>query len=188
MVLRQEERKCFFSNWLGLLAYVNDKHKIVKDFGKPKSAVGLKLESIIGIKNKLWQNIEIIDEYIDSIRDLSKNDIRIIKSWKKGISGSFIILKHLKKYTVFFYEKESVLYGVHGITSPISEMIPLRNLPVMTNTTLLPYKDIIIYDSIFQSYNVSFGPSIRREYNYKYRKIKDEKGIIDSLEGMVKTI
>ena len=123
MVLEPKERATFFSNWLGLFAFVNDKHKLVKGFGHPKKPVGIKAETLMKLRTKLWKNTRIIDEYIDSVWDLSRDDIQILKGWKKKKKGTFILMRHLKKYSVFLDEGDS-LYGVIGISVPISGMIP----------------------------------------------------------------
>jgi hypothetical protein len=48
----------------------------------------------------------------------------------------------------------------------------------MVNIVLLPFKDVIIYDSILCRECVQFGPNIRRDFREKYAEIKKEKGII----------
>jgi hypothetical protein len=63
MLLSPDERELFYSNFLGLLSFVNDKYNLVPNFGHPKSPKGLSLENISTIRNKLWDNVEIIDEY-----------------------------------------------------------------------------------------------------------------------------
>ena len=183
-ILKSRDRETFFRNWLGLLAFVNDKYNLVKKFGHPQTPVGLKPESIDKLKTKLWENVAIIDEYIDSVWDLPKDDIQILKGWKNKVEGSFTILKHLKKYSVFLDDKNDLLYGVIGITSPISESIPAEILPTMVKTVLLPFGDRIIYDSLFQVYNVQFGSNMRREYKELYSEIKQKKGIKSTLDSM----
>jgi len=180
-MLQPEERLLFIKNWLGLLAYVNDKHKIVSDFGHPKKQFGVNPENIILIKTKLWKNNNLIDEYIKSKKRISKTDFQLLNSWKKRLFKNFIILRFLKKYTVFLDEKKKLLYGVIGISNPLSDMIDDHCLPMMTETTLMPFKDRIIYDSTLCSYNVSFGSNIRRHYRELYSEIKAKKGIICSL-------
>ena len=104
MKLQQKEIVIFFNNWLRLLAFVNDKYKLVKKFGHPESTVGVHLEDVITLKTKLWENAGIIDEYIDSVWDLPRSDIQLLKGWKKKIEGKFIVVKYLKKYSVFILE------------------------------------------------------------------------------------
>jgi hypothetical protein len=181
MMLQPDERKAFFKNWLGLLAFANDKYGIVEGFGHPKSPVGLDSDIIIKIKKKIWENTKVIDEYIDSVWDLPKDDIQILRGWKNRVAGTFTILKHLKKHSVFIDGKNDLLYGVIGISNHISESIPAERLPMMVETVLLPFENQIIYDSIFQIYNIHYGPSIRRSYKEKYLEIKEKKGIMTAM-------
>jgi hypothetical protein len=181
MTLLPEERKTFFRNWLGLLAFVNDKYNLVEGFNHPKSPVNINLETIGKIKTELWKNVKIIDEYIDSVWDLPQYDIQILRGWKKKIKGTFFIVRHLKKYSVFMNDKTNLLYGVIGITNPIFEIITTDTLPTFVETVLIPFGDKIIYDSIFNVHNVQIGPNMRRSFNEQYMEIKRGKGIIGSL-------
>ena len=179
--LTVRETDLFFSMWLGLLAYVNDKYSISKDFGHPQKLVGLSHKTVAKIKDKLWEHTGLIDEYIDSVWDMPNEQIQILQGWKKGVAGTFFVLKHLKKYSVFVDDKNKVVYGVKGITNPISDVLSNHTLPVMVETMLLPFGDQIIYDTLLYTKNVFFGPSIRRELNEMYSEIKQEKGIISCL-------
>ena len=183
MMLQPEDRREFFKIWLGLLAFVNNKHKVVKSFGHPKTPVGIKPETTFKIKDKLWQNINIIDEYIDSAKDLPEDHIQILTNWKKSIPGHFFIMRHLKNYSVFLEERdnESFLYGVLGISNPISDPYPSETLPMMVQTTLMPFKDVIIYDTIFLYHNVSIGPNMSKNLNFQYSEIKKNRGIVTEL-------
>ena len=92
-----------------------------------------------------------------------------------------MVVRHLKKYSVFMDDTNDSLYGVIGISGPISATIPDYLLPVMVETVLLPFGDHIIYDSIFHTYNVHAGPNMRRGINERYSEIKAKKGIISTL-------
>jgi len=181
MTLHPEEAKIFFKNWLGLLAFVNDKYNLVKNFGHPKKPAGINHEKVVKIKTKLWENVDIIDEYVNSVRNLPEEDKLILQGWKNNIPGHFMIVKHLKKYSVLMNAKEDMLYGVIGISGPISDMIPIDMLPMMIQTTLIPFKDSIIYDSLFSTYNVNIGPNMVRSCKESYSEIKEKKGIISTL-------
>jgi len=162
------------------MAFVNDKHHLVKDFGHPKKPVGISLEKIIKIKTKLWEDASIIDNYIDSIKKLPEEDEQILRGWKNNIPGHFLVIKHLKKYSVLINEKYDMLYGVIGISNPISEMLSIDMLPMMIKATLIPFKDRIIYDSLFTVSNVQIGPNMRRDIKESYTEIKEKKGIFSS--------
>ena len=178
MVLTFEEKKIFFKNWLKLLTFVNNKYKIIKKFGSPENPVGLNINNIGKIRNKLWENVNIIEEYI-KCSNLENEDKDIVVLWKKYKKGKFTIIKTLKKHTIFLDNKKNQLYGVNGITSPIIEMIPF--FPIMVETVLIPFKNKIIYDSLLEYDNISFGGNYRRYFIENYNKIKKEKGIICEL-------
>jgi hypothetical protein len=182
MALSPNERKIFYSHFLGLLSHINDKYNLIPSFGHPKNPEGLCIEEIITLKNKLWGNVKIIDKYVDSIKKIPKEQIQIVKEWKKKISGRFIIVKHLKNYSVFLDSENDLLYGVIGLNNPISDLIPDVMLPVMADAVLLPFNDVIIYDSVLYTLNVQFGPHIRKTFKEQYTEIKKEKGIIVSIE------
>jgi hypothetical protein len=175
-----QEIDLFFNIWLGLLAYVNDKHGISKGFGHPQKPEGLNQKTVAKLEDKLWEHTGVIDEYIDSVWDMPNEHIQILRGWKKGIAGTFLVLKHLKKYSVFLDDENRVLYGVKGINNPISDVLN-RPTPIMTKTMLLPFGEQIIYDSLLYTQNISFGSNIRRELNEMYSEIKQEKGIITCL-------
>ena len=177
MILTIEERKEFFKIWLKLLSFVNDKFDIIKNFGNPKSPIGLNPNDIVKIKEKLWDNIDIIDEYLKHSK-LKDKDSHLVCSWKNYIKSNFLIIKELKKYCIFMDMKKNNLYGVTGISCPLSEMIPF---PYMADTVLIPFNGKIVYDSLLIGKNISFGSNIKKSFNEQYSKIKREKGIIVEL-------
>jgi hypothetical protein len=44
--------------------------------------------------------------------------------------------------------------------------------PVYLKAFLIPYKDTIIYDSVFQTFNVSFGGGARRSFKESFDNAK----------------
>jgi hypothetical protein len=179
MFLSVEERTIFFKNWLKLLTFVNNKYKIVKGFGTPKSPLGLNPNELIQIRNKLWENSFLINEYLDTAK-INNTEKSIIKSWNKYIKGKFLFLKSLKKYSIFIDFDNKKNYGVHGISSPIIDIMPY--LPVMIQTVLIPFNGKIIFDSLIQRDNISFGRNMRQSFNEEYIEIKRKYGIINSIE------
>jgi hypothetical protein len=178
MVLTVEERKLFYKNWLKLLAFVNDRYGIIYDFGNPANPVGLNINDITKIRNKLWKNSFLIDKYIN-IAKLNEDDEKIVKSWKKFIKGKFIIIKELQKYCVFLEMKNEILYGVNGISNPFSVMIP--SFPFMVETVLIPFREKIIFDSLLACHNIEFGPNYKKSFKEKYKELKNEKNITEVL-------
>ena len=180
MILEDKERKLFFKLWLKLLVFVNNKYKLIKNFGSPEIPVGLNIDDIGKIRNKLWKNYNIIDEFL-KYTNLCKNDYEIVNSWKNFIKGKFIVLKNYKEYTVIMDSDNEILYGIYGITNPIIEMVPA--LPMMIETVIIPLKGKIIYDSLIQRYDVIVGKNMRQSFNEKYIEIKNRIGIKCILES-----
>jgi hypothetical protein len=67
-----------------------------------------------------------------------------------------------------------------ALSQPFEELIGPR-LPVLTETVLLPFKDMIVYDGLLTSYNISFGGGIRRSLNESFKEAKARYGIVTSL-------
>ena len=179
MVLTIDERKNFFKNWLKLLTFVNNKYDIIKNFGNPKSPVGLKIEELMQIRDKLWENDFLINEYLEKAK-LNNYDKDIVYSWNKNVKGKFLFIRSLKKYSVFMELNEKILYGVHGISSPIIDIMPY--IPIMLQTTLIPYDGKIIFDSLIKRDNISFGRNMRESFNEEYMELKKNFGIRTVLE------
>jgi hypothetical protein len=112
---------------------------------------------------------------------LSDDELDIVRSWRHLVAGRFYVFRELKKYTVFLStDKQPVAYGVLALSQPFEDLIG-PHLPVLTQTVLLPFKNRIVYDGLMSSYNVSFGPGIRRNLNEDFKTAKARHGIVTSL-------
>jgi hypothetical protein len=93
-------------------------------------------------------------------------------------------MRNLKKYSVLMTEgtKDTArLYGVLGLSHPFSELVDKSFLPIVIKTIILPFKDQIVFDGLFERYNVHFGPGIRGELNRIYSVVKNKHGVIERL-------
>lgn len=175
-----EDQKLFFDNWLRLLSFVNDKYDIIKGFNHPMDPVGLNIEDVFEIREKLWEDPAIIDEYL-GLEELDSESFEIVSSWKKFIHKTFVIIRQLKKHCIFLDEEEEIVYGVKGISNPIGERIP--RYPFICEMYLIPFKDKIVYDTFVNApyMNISIVGNMKKSFNDKYIQIKKEKGIKTSL-------
>ncbi|NLI92547.1 MAG: hypothetical protein GX434_10185 [Peptococcaceae bacterium] len=91
-----------------------------------KDAKTLDPQMLFPIRNMLWEDEKLLDEYLFCCKSsLSTSEEDIINSWKRRVSKGFIILKHLEKYTVFMSgEDNGRLYGVIFLLCEI----PVRNV------------------------------------------------------------
>lgn len=95
----------------------------------------------------IWTT-DSIDRYIENCEGtLAEEDMEILQSWKqKKITSEFLIVKHTDDGSLFLDAHTEKLYLVKGLQSTIEEMSMDLPLPLYINTTLLPFKDMIISD------------------------------------------
>jgi len=174
--LDSEDIKLFFNNWLRLLSFVNDKYDIIKDFNHPTDPVGLNIQHIKKLREKLWYNVSIIDEFLKST-ELDSESYELVDSWKNFIRDTFVLIRDENDYCVLLDDEKDILYGVKGVSNPISESTP--EFPFICEMVIIPFKDKLVFDTIINAphWNVIIGPKMTKEFNDKYIWIKKEKGI-----------
>lgn len=106
-------------------------------------------------------------------------------TWSTVYSDDFYVIKHLQNETVLLTGNEKKLYGVLGISNGLDHFFPDSYLPILIKTKLIPFKERIIYDGFFASYNVQFGGNITRRLKQIYSEIKGEQGIISKPENNI---
>jgi len=185
MTLTQQEITQFYRIWCALIWGVNEKHGIVPKFDKPVYGNPIKQEPFIAVRAVLWDNPEWIDDFIrnNDFSELNETDLEILADWRKNfVKGSFVLMRHLKKYSVFMtFEEDAKLYGVCGITDSFGEMVPCSALPLMIDTTLLPFNGKIIYDSFIGYHNFSFGGGYKESLKQSYNEAKTKTGILENM-------
>jgi hypothetical protein len=186
MKLKREDTDLFYRlNW-SLLFYVNQKYSVIKDLKEPF----LKDENprkIVELNEILYSNTEHIDSFVlENPLNFDNEELDIIKGWKKHLKGKFLIVAHLKKYSVFMTpDKESIVYGVLGLYDEIEDIVP-SFIPSYVNTILLPFKGQIIYNGFIMSYNINIVGNMKRGIQDEYQQAKRKFGIITSLDTPIR--
>lgn len=103
-----------------------------------------------------YEDTAVIDRYLERHDEIPHEHKEIIQSWKKHVRGTFVIERHLKKGSILISEDEKV-YQVSGIISSLEEMFQYARLPQVVETTLLPFRNVIITDGLFISYDIFIG-------------------------------
>lgn len=191
MNLSQADIELFYKLWYGLNWSINQKYGIVPAFDKPSYGQCVDQQTFFTIRSELWKNPHWINEFLseNEFGELNELERGILARWPdEFISGRFLIMQHTKKYSVFMNTDETdTLYGVCGISNPFKDMIPTAALPFMIETVLIPFKDKIIYDSLMNTFNVSFGRGMRNDLKETYNSAKKRLGIIEQM-GVAPTI
>ncbi|MEA1866344.1 MAG: hypothetical protein U9N46_14360 [Euryarchaeota archaeon] len=185
MKLEKEEADLFHRLHWSLLFYVNRKHPVIKDLDEP-DLMYESPEEINELHEKVCSDIGLIDSFVsENPCDFNDCELGIIKSWKNFVKGRFLIVAHLKNYSVFMRtEGEQKVYGVLGLYDEIEDIMPPL-MPMFVETTLLPFKGRIIYCGFMSAYNIHIGSNMRRSIQAEYQQSKRRFGVITSLDEPV---
>jgi hypothetical protein len=180
MKLAKEDSDLFFKLMLPLLLHVNRKLELLPDIQTMKQFEGVGFQDKSVIRDALYENINLIDSFIDeNPEDLPMKDLAIVSGWKNFVSDDFFIERFLKKYAVFIGTNDKV-YGVLSLRDSLDELVPAYALPLRVQTVLLPFRDEIIYDGFIAPYRISFGSGITGDLKRLYLKAKKREEIIVS--------
>lgn len=182
MTLSPQDGAQYFQLMWKLQYYVNQKLGFNKNISSEQEYAQLPTKKKLAARNALWEHPELIQAFVqENPHNLPAVELEIIGKWKGSIQGSFFILRHLKKGSIFIGNDNQV-YAVHGILDPLDEIMPPYALPQMVKAILLPFKGQIIYDGLLEGYSVHFGGGIRSGLNETYTAAKLKGRIIVTLE------
>jgi len=182
MTLTDKEYKQFLKTHLDVLFYVGHQKKILPPSTNLKQFLNLDLQIKFKCRESLLEDENLIDEYIASNFDhLTNEQVKILSGLKKKIRSCFVIFKCLTNYAIFIDTKDNKFYAVKALGDTFDTFFD--NFPVNISTTLIQFKDKIIYDGFIQSSGVHYGRNMTAAMNEDYKKAKRNKEIIKSLEG-----
>jgi hypothetical protein len=181
------DRQLFWDIWLSLLAFVNDEKRVVPDFGHPKSSLEAEGNDMFAIEQAMWVDDEVIERYIKKHGNIPKLWVKIARSWKQHrVDSAFVVMRQFKDFTVLFDEKNDCLWGVTGIFFPLIHFC--RFAPCFAETTLLPFKDKMIYDSMLRTAPVKITGNMRRELIEHYHELLERDGIRRSSDDSINNL
>lgn len=180
MKLEEHEAERFYRVWWSLLTYVNQAKGVVKRLPEKVTVGKLPSEEAFKVRNVLWSDLALLDAFVASNpAGLDASDLALVDSWRFHVTGSFFVVRHLKKYSVFVSTENQTAYGVVGLLSEPNEVVPAP--PVYVGATLLPFEGRIIYDGLLTSPPIYFGPNIRASLENDYRNAQESRGTVTEL-------
>ena len=180
MTLSENEYKEYLNTHLDVLYFSGRQKSIFPASTDFKKFLNLDLQIKFRCREALLENNDIVDEYIASNFDhLSNAQVEILAGFRKKIRSNFVILKCLKSHAIFIDTENNNFYAVNALRDPFDCFF--ETFPVSITTTLIPFKDKIIYDGFFQSQGIYYGRNLTREMNEMYKTAKRSKKIISFL-------
>lgn len=167
--LSKKDADLFYKLYFRLLQYTNNKYKIKPKYNIIKQKK-INPSDLTDIVNKFWKHKDnLVDEFCkNNPYLLNKEELDIVYEFKKGIRDNFIIVTFTKEYTAIMNMNK--VYMIKGVTSNIDETVSYKSLPTFAETTILPFKDYLIYDGLFFSYPIDFGVGFRDTVYKEYSK------------------
>lgn len=167
--LSANDADLFYKLYFGLLSFVNVKYNIkpkMKIYGA-KKINPMELYEII---DKLWVNVanEVSDFCQKNPFNFNKEDLELVRGFQKGKRGLYIIAKYEEEYTALMTADK--VYMIKGITGNIDKIIPYKMLPYPVITTVLPFKGVLIYDSLFGEVPIKMGSDLKQVIDSDYKK------------------
>ena len=183
MLLPPHELVLCFKLHRALMYFVNERLKVIPEqVASPEAFATLSPEVRLKVRDALNAHLDLIESFVDeNPAHFSDDELDIVRSWRHLVHCKFYVFRELAKYTVFLSTTSpAVAYGVLALSQPFEDLIG-PSLPVLTETVLLPFKNMIVYDGLMSSYNISFGPGIRRNLNQVFKEAKERHGIVTYL-------
>ncbi|MBF0235487.1 MAG: hypothetical protein HQK65_21000 [Desulfamplus sp.] len=188
MKLSTEEAELFFELTWPLQFFVNQKLKVLPSIRTLEEYIDCSKDEKFKVRQALYENKPLIDLFVqENPQGFTQDKLSMISEWKKFIKGDFYIERFLKKQAIFI-SKDDQVYGVCGLNQGFDELIHPSYLPLMVTTVLLPFAGRIIYDGLFQTYNIHFGSGIRGNLKEIYMIAKQNQRVIETLEGSARSI
>ncbi len=183
MLLDPQELDLFFRLHRAIMFFVNQRLKVIPNqIATPDAFSALSPQIRLKVRDAFVENLDLIDVFVaENPAHFAEDELDIVRSWRHLVHGKFYVFRELAKYTVFLSTTDpAIAYGVLALSQAFEELVG-PNLPVLTQTVLLPFRDKIVYDGLMNSFNISFGPGIRRGLNESFKEAKARHGIVTSL-------
>lgn len=182
-ILSNEDADLYYYLWFTVLDYVNKRFGINKKLKKMVNAKELDPEDVYEVADYLWEHVDVIDDFLNdkASKQLSEEERDIVVGWKKRVRGDFIMERHLKSGTIFIHMETEKVYQLSGIRSSYEEIYWSLSLPTLMKMTIIPFKNVIIFDSIAMAYPIVIGSNMKRSFKDTYMNAKKNGEIIRSL-------
>ena len=167
--LSKKDTKLFYKLYFALLEFTNQKDKINPNY-KIYKQHGINPQEITDIIDMFWKNKDLIilEFCIVNPYKFTKEEIKLLDGFKKGIHDSFVLVQYERDYTLLM--KNGKIYMVKGLNDNIDNIITYDKLPCFVETSLIEFNGNIVYDGIISSFPVKFGMNFIKTVEKEYKE------------------
>ena len=183
MILPPKDAGKFFEIMLPMLSWVKSAKGVKAALKNSHADMNQPEQDAYALLNIVWKRPEFIDKYISEREaTISAEARRNLSKWRKHyVPGPFFIERFTNKGAIFISAKDGQVYLVSGITSDIEESLDRNALPYVVETTLIPYRGRIVYDSTMKAKPKLLTPEGKQELARIYDAAKKNHNIIQML-------
>ena len=143
-VLKHYDQNIFYDYiWYPMLIEIGC--KMNRKLRKPQNLINdhSYLPVLCQVSSKIWKKRKLIDQYLAHNKGkLRPEYVAVIQEWRdKAIDGDFIVIDHTPEGSILVSKEGYFL--VKGVNNSWEELTLHMPLPVVVNTTLLPWKNCI---------------------------------------------
>jgi len=167
--LSEYDAKLFYKIYFALLEFTNNKYKINSNL-KIYNKLGLNPYELKDIIEKFWANKDaiVLEFCMANPYKFNKEELNITIEFKKGIRDIVIIAKYELEYTAVMNKEKT--YMIKGINDNIDNIISYQDLPQAVMTSIIPFKNVLIYDGLLMKLGIKMGNDFERIIDNEYSK------------------
>ena len=179
--LSKEDVELFYRLKNSLYLYANKKIGAIPDSEDWRSIRSHPPEKIMKIRDYVFKNRAIIDEFVEKNPfNLSKDELDIVLSWKRAIVADHCILcKYEPEHALFLHD--DVVYGVKGLIDSFRDLFQGYS-PAFASLVIIPFKDVFTHEGSIMTDPISIGRTMRNNIVAEAEEIMVKKGIAASLD------
>ncbi len=159
--LSKSDAKLFYKIYFALLEFTNTKYKMKPNL-KIYNQLGVNPYELQDIKEKFWKNKEslVLEFCLVNPYKFNKEELRITGEFKKGFRDLVFIAKFEREYTAIMNKDKT--YMIKGINDNIDNIISYKDLPKPVITSIIPFKDVLIYDGLLEGLGLEVDNKVER--------------------------
>lgn len=163
-----------------LVMFINDTRHIVPEEDLLEATGDVTPQAFESLLPIVWDVPSLIDEFVKENPDgLDRADLDEALRWKDRLTGPQLLLGYDDQGRALFPIGDDIV-AVCGIEAPCAREFS-QPAPAPIDITLLPFEDLITYDSLLGGFNISFGPGMQKMVDNELEAMPFKRVVADAV-------